>query len=81
MNITMTLGEVDCHAQILENEITCRIPKDLIIPAEGVPVRVRNLNPLTVCDLRPHATEARIKPIIATLTNKINIIKKSCAVY
>ncbi|XP_031424141.1 macrophage-stimulating protein receptor isoform X2 [Clupea harengus] len=40
MNITMTLGEVDCHAQILENEITCRIPKDLIIPAEGVPVRV-----------------------------------------
>ncbi|XP_063071507.1 macrophage-stimulating protein receptor isoform X2 [Engraulis encrasicolus] len=40
MKINMTLGGVDCHAKILENEITCRIPKDLIIPTEGVAVRV-----------------------------------------
>ncbi|XP_062402229.1 macrophage-stimulating protein receptor isoform X2 [Sardina pilchardus] len=40
MKIKMTLGGVDCHAQILENEITCRIPKDLIIPTEGVPVQI-----------------------------------------
>ncbi|KAL2090927.1 hypothetical protein ACEWY4_013190 [Coilia grayii] len=40
MNITMTLGGVNCHAKILENEITCRIPKDLMIPAEGVAVQV-----------------------------------------
>lgn len=51
MNITMKLGGVDCHAQILENEITCRIPKDLTIPAEGVPVWVRYLITLAVSQI------------------------------
>ncbi|XP_028853368.1 macrophage-stimulating protein receptor isoform X2 [Denticeps clupeoides] len=40
MEITMMLGDVSCNAQILENEITCRIPKGVAIPKEGLPVSV-----------------------------------------
>ncbi|XP_035487698.1 macrophage-stimulating protein receptor isoform X2 [Scophthalmus maximus] len=40
MKITMTIGGADCHAQVLLNELTCRIPKGLDIPSEGSPVRV-----------------------------------------
>lgn len=42
MDIRMTIGAVACNVQVLENELTCRIPKDLIIPSEGLPVMVRN---------------------------------------
>ncbi|KAK6321728.1 hypothetical protein J4Q44_G00087040 [Coregonus suidteri] len=40
MEIIMTIGGVDCGVQVLDNELTCRIPKDLIIPSEGLPVMV-----------------------------------------
>uniref|UniRef100_A0A3Q3PZZ5 Macrophage-stimulating protein receptor n=1 Tax=Monopterus albus TaxID=43700 RepID=A0A3Q3PZZ5_MONAL len=40
MKITMTIGGVSCNAKVLLNELTCRIPKDLNIPSEGLPVRV-----------------------------------------
>ncbi|XP_018589506.1 macrophage-stimulating protein receptor isoform X2 [Scleropages formosus] len=40
MKITMTVGGVDCNAIVLDNEITCRIPKNLTIPNEGLPVKV-----------------------------------------
>ncbi|KAL4655983.1 macrophage-stimulating protein receptor isoform X1 [Arapaima gigas] len=40
MKITMTIGGVDCNAIVLDNEITCRIPKNLTIPSEGLPVKV-----------------------------------------
>ncbi|XP_063072060.1 macrophage-stimulating protein receptor [Engraulis encrasicolus] len=40
MSITMTIGGVDCGANVLDNEITCRIPKNLTIPTEGLPVKV-----------------------------------------
>ncbi|KAL2091214.1 hypothetical protein ACEWY4_013477 [Coilia grayii] len=40
MSITMTVGGVDCGAKVLDNEITCRIPKNLTIPSEGLPVKV-----------------------------------------
>ncbi|KAA8593364.1 macrophage-stimulating protein receptor [Etheostoma spectabile] len=40
MQITMTIGGVNCHAQVLSNELTCRIPKGLLIPSEGLPVKV-----------------------------------------
>uniref|UniRef100_A0A4W5KI84 Macrophage-stimulating protein receptor n=1 Tax=Hucho hucho TaxID=62062 RepID=A0A4W5KI84_9TELE len=40
MEIIMTIGGVDCRVQVLDNELTCRIPKDLIIPREGSPVMV-----------------------------------------
>uniref|UniRef100_A0AAQ6A5W3 Macrophage-stimulating protein receptor n=1 Tax=Amphiprion ocellaris TaxID=80972 RepID=A0AAQ6A5W3_AMPOC len=32
MKITMTIGGVPCNAQVLLNELTCRIPKGLVIP-------------------------------------------------
>ncbi|XP_029948186.1 macrophage-stimulating protein receptor-like [Salarias fasciatus] len=41
MRIEMIIGEVNCNAQVLLNELTCRIPKGLVIPAEGFPVQVR----------------------------------------
>lgn len=41
MKITMTVGGVDCGAKVLDNEITCRIPKNLTIPNEGLHVKVR----------------------------------------
>ena len=40
MKITMTIGGVDCNARVLTNELTCRIPKGLVIPTEGSPVQV-----------------------------------------
>lgn len=40
MTIIMTIGGVNCNAQVLLNELTCRIPKGLIIPSEGLPVKV-----------------------------------------
>ncbi|KAG9332659.1 hypothetical protein JZ751_014757 [Albula glossodonta] len=40
MKIIMMVGDVDCKASVLGNEITCRIPKNLTIPSEGLPVTV-----------------------------------------
>ncbi|XP_049431579.1 macrophage-stimulating protein receptor-like [Epinephelus fuscoguttatus] len=40
MKIIMTIGGVNCSAQVLLNELTCRIPKGLVIPNEGLPVKV-----------------------------------------
>ncbi|XP_064154821.1 macrophage-stimulating protein receptor isoform X1 [Anguilla rostrata] len=40
MKIIMLVGEVDCKASVLVNEITCRIPNNLTIPSQGLPVRV-----------------------------------------
>ncbi|XP_077429828.1 macrophage-stimulating protein receptor isoform X1 [Vanacampus margaritifer] len=40
MKITMTIGDMNCNAQVLLNELTCRIPKNQVIPSEGLPVRV-----------------------------------------
>lgn len=41
MKIIMTIGGVNCNAKVLLNELTCRIPKGLVIPSEGLPVKVR----------------------------------------
>ncbi|XP_075430253.1 macrophage-stimulating protein receptor-like isoform X2 [Ascaphus truei] len=38
--ISMTVGGRECHPKVLKNEITCRVPKDLVIPSEGAPVQV-----------------------------------------
>uniref|UniRef100_A0A669E4U6 receptor protein-tyrosine kinase n=1 Tax=Oreochromis niloticus TaxID=8128 RepID=A0A669E4U6_ORENI len=40
MKITMTIGDVVCKAQVLQNELTCRVPKGLVVPSDGLPVRV-----------------------------------------
>ncbi|MBN3302051.1 RON protein, partial [Amia calva] len=40
MKIVMTVGGVDCNAKVLDNEITCRIPKNVTITSEGLPVKI-----------------------------------------
>ncbi|XP_067316269.1 macrophage-stimulating protein receptor isoform X2 [Pseudorasbora parva] len=40
MEIKMTINGVLCKATVLDNEITCRIPKNLTIPSQGAPVKV-----------------------------------------
>lgn len=40
MTIVMTVAGVNCDAKVLDNEITCRIPKNMTIPSEGLPVKV-----------------------------------------
>ncbi|TNN67351.1 Macrophage-stimulating protein receptor [Liparis tanakae] len=40
MTIVMTVAGVDCDAKVLDNEITCRIPKNMSIPGEGLPVKI-----------------------------------------
>ncbi|XP_051568448.1 macrophage-stimulating protein receptor-like isoform X1 [Myxocyprinus asiaticus] len=40
MDIIITVNGVDCKTTVLENEITCRIPKNLTIPSKGAPVKV-----------------------------------------
>jgi len=41
MTIIMTVAGVDCDAKVLDNEITCRIPKNMSITGEGLPVKVK----------------------------------------
>ncbi|XP_060775266.1 macrophage-stimulating protein receptor isoform X2 [Neoarius graeffei] len=40
MDIIMTINGVDCNAHISKNEMFCKIPKNILIPKEGAPVRV-----------------------------------------
>ncbi|NXE42160.1 RON protein, partial [Ptilorrhoa leucosticta] len=40
MNITMTVGGRDCHPNVLKNEVTCRLPRELHLPTTGAPVEV-----------------------------------------
>uniref|UniRef100_A0A8B9PUL0 receptor protein-tyrosine kinase n=1 Tax=Apteryx owenii TaxID=8824 RepID=A0A8B9PUL0_APTOW len=40
MNITMTVGGQDCHPNVLKNEVTCRLPRELRLPPDGAPVEV-----------------------------------------
>nr|XP_055069772.1 macrophage-stimulating protein receptor isoform X2 [Misgurnus anguillicaudatus] len=40
MDIFMTIDGVDCKNKVLDNEITCRIPKNMTIPRKGAPVKV-----------------------------------------
>ncbi|MGH0171877.1 UNVERIFIED_CONTAM: hypothetical protein FKN15_010430 [Acipenser sinensis] len=40
MKVNMTIGGVDCNAKVLENEVTCRIPKNLTVPSDGLPVKI-----------------------------------------
>ncbi|NXO80953.1 RON protein, partial [Sitta europaea] len=40
MNITMTVGGRDCHPNVLKNEVTCRLPRELRLPPSGTPVEV-----------------------------------------
>eukprot|EP00062_Callorhinchus_milii_P006081 gi/632946810/ref/XP_007888742.1/ PREDICTED: macrophage-stimulating protein receptor [Callorhinchus milii] len=48
LNVTLTVGDVDCNAKILDNEVTCRIPPGLNIPSDGLIVK------LWVNDLEHH---------------------------
>lgn len=40
MNITMTVGGRDCHPNVLKNEVTCRLPRQLRLPSNGAPLEV-----------------------------------------
>ncbi|NXK11940.1 RON protein, partial [Herpetotheres cachinnans] len=40
MNITMMVGGRDCHPNVLKNEVTCRLPRELRLPPAGAPVEV-----------------------------------------
>ncbi|NXD47490.1 RON protein, partial [Corvus moneduloides] len=40
MNITMTVGGRDCHPNVLKNEVTCRLPRELHLPPTGAPVEI-----------------------------------------
>lgn len=41
MDITMTVNGVNCNARVRESDLFCRIPKDMQIPKNGVPVQVK----------------------------------------
>ncbi|NXL61493.1 RON protein, partial [Chordeiles acutipennis] len=40
MNITMTVGGRNCHPNVLKNEVTCRLPRELRLPSAGAPVEI-----------------------------------------
>ncbi|NWI22413.1 RON protein, partial [Sula dactylatra] len=40
MNITMTVGGQDCHPNVLKNEVTCRLPRELRLPPTGASVEI-----------------------------------------
>ncbi|XP_024049459.1 macrophage-stimulating protein receptor isoform X2 [Terrapene carolina triunguis] len=40
MSITVTVAGQDCHPSVLKNEVTCRIPRNLSLPLDGVPVQI-----------------------------------------
>ncbi|XP_053324999.1 macrophage-stimulating protein receptor [Spea bombifrons] len=39
-DVSMTIGGRECYPKVLKNEVTCRIPKDMVIPSEGAIVQV-----------------------------------------
>ncbi|XP_063797484.1 macrophage-stimulating protein receptor [Pseudophryne corroboree] len=39
-NVSMTVGGVDCYPTLFQNEITCKISKDMVIPPGGAVVQV-----------------------------------------
>ncbi|KAG9470834.1 hypothetical protein GDO78_016638 [Eleutherodactylus coqui] len=40
LDVSMTVDGRECYPKVLENEITCRIPKDMVIPSQGASVQV-----------------------------------------
>ncbi|KAM8930505.1 macrophage-stimulating protein receptor [Pelodytes ibericus] len=40
LNVSMTVGGIECYPRVLRNEITCQMPKDTIVPSEGAIVKV-----------------------------------------
>ncbi|KAM6413953.1 macrophage-stimulating protein receptor [Rhynochetos jubatus] len=40
MNITMTVGDRDCHPNVLKNEVTCRLPREMHLPPAGAPLEI-----------------------------------------
>ncbi|KAK2534265.1 Mst1r [Columba guinea] len=40
MNITMTVGGQHCHPNVLKNEVTCRLPRELRLRPAGAPVEI-----------------------------------------
>ncbi|XP_064822942.1 macrophage-stimulating protein receptor-like isoform X1 [Oncorhynchus masou masou] len=65
MEITMSIGGVDCGVQVLDNELTCRIPKNLIIPSEGSPVRV---------SVNGHAYEVGTVVFFSNTVNTVGVV-------
>lgn len=61
MKINMTVGGVDCNAEVLLNELTCRIPKDLVVPTGGLPVKVRDTQ---VGQIRRHVLVRVMQPAL-----------------
>ncbi|NWI22134.1 RON protein, partial [Crypturellus soui] len=48
MNITMTVGGLNCHPNVLKNEVTCRLPRELRLPPDGAPVQAAH-HSLQIC--------------------------------
>ncbi|XP_055773865.1 macrophage-stimulating protein receptor-like isoform X2 [Salvelinus fontinalis] len=65
MEITMSIGGVDCGVQVLDNELTCRIPKNLVIPSEGSPVRV---------SVNGHAYEVGTVVFFSNTVNTVGVV-------
>uniref|UniRef100_A0A3B4GCW9 Macrophage stimulating 1 receptor n=1 Tax=Pundamilia nyererei TaxID=303518 RepID=A0A3B4GCW9_9CICH len=66
MTIIMTVAGVDCGAKVLDNEITCRIPKNMTIPSEGLPNgQVHNVG--TVVRVSNHYMVGIVLGILAAL--------------
>ncbi|XP_035633029.1 macrophage-stimulating protein receptor-like isoform X1 [Oncorhynchus keta] len=65
MEITMSIGGVDCGVQVLDNKLTCRIPKNLIIPSEGSPVRV---------SVNGHAYEVGTVVFFSNTVNTVGVV-------
>ncbi|XP_068109055.1 macrophage-stimulating protein receptor [Hyperolius riggenbachi] len=40
LKVTVTVGDQPCVPLVLDNEISCTVPKDLTIPSKGLPVKV-----------------------------------------
>ncbi|KAG8436181.1 hypothetical protein GDO86_007329 [Hymenochirus boettgeri] len=40
LKVSMTIGDIECNPTVLKNEITCRIPKGVVIPSKGSIVQV-----------------------------------------
>uniref|UniRef100_A0A8C3MWS1 Uncharacterized protein n=1 Tax=Geospiza parvula TaxID=87175 RepID=A0A8C3MWS1_GEOPR len=62
MNITMTVGGLDCRPSVLKNEVTCRLPRELRLPPAGAPVEVGTPRGATTRPRPPHPIPA--EPLI-----------------
>ncbi|ETE68429.1 Macrophage-stimulating protein receptor, partial [Ophiophagus hannah] len=79
MNISVLVAGTDCYLSILKNQVICRIPNHLKIPASGLPVQIC-MNGKCI-DLGSVVSVSLVSPLAVVLGAVAGILLLSCLVF